>query len=111
MSTEKPASSTPVPVLLEANQQIVLPGPVALEALREIEYILISLRKISDHALFNPEFDFDAATAGFVVDGQVRNRLTKVRKLLSERFDNSLGADDMGDIERYVEDLTFWKPA
>lgn len=110
MSTAKPGSPN-TPSLLPANQQIVLPGTVALEIMRELEYMLISLRKISDHALFNPAFNFDSATANFVVDAQVRNRLAKVRGLLSEGFDNSLGADDMGDVERYVEDLEFWKPA
>lgn len=111
MSPAKTKSPKNPPSLREANQQIVLSGAVALDILRELEFMLISLRKMSDHAIFNPEFDFDTATGNFVIEGKLRDRLAKVRALLSEPFDGTLGDDDMGDIERYVEDLEFWKPS
>jgi hypothetical protein len=100
----------PATALLAANQQIELPGAIALEIMREIEFMLISLRKISDHHLYTPMDDFDKTVTDFVYGARFPHRLAKVRALLSERFDNSLGEDDQGDVERYVEDLEFWTP-
>jgi hypothetical protein len=100
----------PATALLAANQQIELPGAIALEIMREIEFMLISLRKISDHHLYTPMDNFDKTVTDFVYGARFPQRLAKVRALLSERFDNSLGEDDQGDVERYVEDLEFWTP-
>lgn len=35
-------------------------------------------------------------------------RLAKVRGMLSEKFDNTLGNDDMDDIERAMDGLKYW---
>ena len=42
---------------------------------------------------------------------KVTERLAKVREILSEKFDDRLGEDDMGDLERAMEDLRYWTPS
>lgn len=39
----------------------------------------------------------------------VTHRLAKVRAILSMKFDETLGDDDMGDIEREIENLKYWE--
>lgn len=39
---------------------------------------------------------------------RINDRLNKIRRILSEPFDDRLGEDDMDDIERVVEKLSFW---
>ena len=42
---------------------------------------------------------------------KVTERLAKVREILSEKFDDRLGEDDMGDLERAMEELRYWTPS
>lgn len=98
------------PSLLPANRRIVLPGEDALRILREIEFLLQSLHHIGRH--YYPDGDDDGA------DVQRRaqycaetTRLALMRRILSAPFDTTLGADDMGDIERAVAALPLWRAA
>lgn len=54
------------------------------------------------------EMDYAYETTKFIDDWKVTQRLAKVREILSEKFDRSLGDDDMDDLERAIEDLNFW---
>ena len=98
--------------MLEQNKKIVLTGEEALEALKEIEFILISLHKMGSYYAEKPGAleEYRRATTDFIDDCAVTQRLAKVRGIISQHFDDSLGDDDMDDIERYVSDLKLWKP-
>ncbi|WP_248803761.1 hypothetical protein [Pseudomonas sp. MWU13-2100] len=96
--------------MLEANKEIVIPGEAALEALKEIEFILISLHKIGSYYTDKPKADYQRATTDFIDNKNITQKLAKVRRILSEHFDTSLGDDEMDDIERHMENLDFWKP-
>ncbi len=98
--------------MLEQNQNIVLTGGEALDVLREIEFILISLHKMGSYYAEKPGAteEYWKATTNFIDDCAVTQRLAKVRTIISKNFDDTLGADDMDDVERYCSDLTFWKP-
>ena len=37
------------------------------------------------------------------------DRLANIRKVLSCKFNNDLGVDDMSDIERALENIDFWE--
>ncbi|SFS29064.1 hypothetical protein [Pseudomonas sp. NFACC42-2] len=98
--------------MLEQNQKIVLTGKEALDALKEIEYILISLHKMGSFYAEKPGAleEYRKATTDFIDDCAVTQRLSKVRTIISQHFDDSLGDDELDDIERHFSDLKFWKP-
>ncbi|RON56321.1 hypothetical protein [Pseudomonas frederiksbergensis] len=96
--------------MLETNKKIVIPGDSLLEALAEIEFILISLHKMGSFYSDKPTEDYQRATTEFIDNEKVTQKLAKVRRILSENFDNSLGPDEMDDIERRMENIEFWKP-
>jgi hypothetical protein len=95
--------------MLDTNKEIILPGKCALEALAEIEFILISLHKIGSYYNDNPIADYQRATT-FIDNEKITQKLAKVRRILSESFDNTLGEDDMDDIERQMGNIELWKP-
>lgn len=98
--------------MLEKNEKIVLPGKEALDALKEIEFILISLHKMGSYYAEKPGAleEYRKATTDFIDDRAVTQRLAKVRRIISTHFDDSLGDDDMDDMERHFSDLKFWEP-
>lgn len=99
--------------MLENNEKIVLPGKEALDALKEIEFILISLHKMGSYYAEKPGAleEYRKATTDFIDDCAVTQRLAKVRRIVSMPFDDSLGADEMDDMERHFSDLKFWEPS
>lgn len=96
--------------MLDTNKKIVIPGESALEALAEIEFILISLHKMGSYYSDKPLADYQRATTDFIDNKKITQKLAKVRRILSESFDNTLGEDDMDDIERHMKSIEFWKP-
>jgi hypothetical protein len=57
-----------------------------------------------------PIADYQRATTDFIDNEKITQKLAKVRRILSESFDNTLGKDDMDDIERHMKNIDFWKP-
>jgi hypothetical protein len=98
--------------MLEQNEKIVLTGTEALDVLKEIEFILISLHKMGSFYAEKPGAleEYRKATTDFIDDCAVTQRLAKVRGIISLHFDDTLGDDDMDDIERHLSDLQLWKP-
>ncbi|WP_248744490.1 MULTISPECIES: hypothetical protein [unclassified Pseudomonas] len=96
--------------MLETNKKIELKGEDALEALAELEFILISLHKMGSYYSDKSVEDYQKATTNFIDNEKVTHRLAKIRKIISKSFDTTLGDDDMDDIERHVENIQFWKP-
>ncbi|AKS04964.1 hypothetical protein [Pseudomonas trivialis] len=98
--------------MLKQNREIALAGEEALDALKEIEFILISLHKMGSYYAEKPGAleEYQKATTDFIDEFSVTQRLAKVRAIISKQFDDSLGDDDMDDIERHLSNLKFWKP-
>lgn len=92
---------------LPANSIIQLSFEEAIEILGEIEAILISLHKIGSHY---PEAgrDYERETTRYIDGWRVTRRLAHARRILSEKFDTTLGNDDMDDIERALEGCPYW---
>ncbi|WP_284116286.1 hypothetical protein [Acinetobacter pittii] len=98
--------------MLEANKKLVYTGDEVLSVLQEIEFILISLHKIGSYyaeTLPNSYEEYAKETTNFIDNNNVCDRLANVRKVLSRKFNNDLGADDMSDIERVLENIDFWE--
>lgn len=94
----------------DTNKSITLSGESALVALAELEFMLISLHKIGSYYMDKPVEEYYAATTAFIDNNHITHRLAKIRSIISEPFDPSLGDDDMDDIERRVCQIEFWKP-
>lgn len=102
--------------MLKANEKIVLSGTETIELLKEIEIILISLHKIGSYygtkwhegKLDKEKYEYERETNRFIDEWKVTRRLAKVRCILSEKFDDTLGDDDMDDLERAMESLKYW---
>ncbi|KRP43963.1 hypothetical protein SAMN04490190_2246 [Pseudomonas libanensis] len=99
--------------MLEKNKEIILAGEEALEALKEIEFILISLHKIGSFYTDKPGAveEYRRITTDFIDNCEITKRLARVRTIISHHFDDSIGDDDMDDMERHLLGLKFWKPA
>jgi len=103
--------------MLKDNESIEIPGPEAIEALSEIEYILISLKKIASYYYERVDapptdttpVEYALETTRFIDENEVTRRLAKTRKIISSKFNHELGDDDMGDIERACETIEYWE--
>ncbi|MCY6387998.1 hypothetical protein OXU89_10900 [Acinetobacter baumannii] len=98
--------------MLEANKKLVYSGDEVLSVLQEIEFILISLHKIGSYyaeTLPNSYEEYAKETTNFIDSNNVCDRLANIRKVLSYKFNNDLGVDDMSDIERALENIDFWE--
>ena len=99
--------------MIEKNKEVCINGEKLLLALKDIEYMLISLHAIGSHyAPDLPEkaLEYRARTTQFIDDGKVTERLAQIRRTLSSAFDQTRGDDDLTDVERALDDLVFWKP-
>ncbi|MFC3024434.1 hypothetical protein ACFODT_11425 [Vibrio zhugei] len=91
------------------NDKIILRGDEAIDILQRIEKILISLHNIGSHYRDKSEMDYSLATCRFIDQCGVSEDLATIRAVISEKFDRSLGDDDMDDIERAMESVSFWE--
>ncbi|WP_296181166.1 hypothetical protein [Pseudomonas sp. UBA1879] len=103
--------------MLDKNEMIELSGGEAILIIKEVEYLLISLNKIAEY-YYNDErtisieqtgIDYALETTRFIDQSQITRRLAKIRRIVSEKFDNTLGSDDMDDIERELEIMKYWE--
>ncbi|HIA3423703.1 TPA: hypothetical protein ACWP5X_005314 [Escherichia coli] len=99
------------------NENIELTGEEALSILREIDYLLISLRDIARYYyhtqdngnMIENEIDYCKETTGFIDRNKITHRLAHIRMIITEKFNNELGDDDMDDIEREMEKIKYWE--
>ncbi|SHL29587.1 hypothetical protein SAMN02745136_04561 [Anaerocolumna jejuensis DSM 15929] len=94
---------------MEENKEIVLAENEVLEILKEINLILISLHDMDSYYMGKDAGEYEKETTRFVDEWKVTSRLAKVRGVLSEKFDNTLGDDNMDDLERAMEGLKYWE--
>lgn len=103
--------------MLKENENIQISGAEAIEALREIEYVLISLKKIASyyyeranvHPTKTTSLEYALETTRFIDNNKVTQRLANVRKIISTKFNQELGDDEMSDVERELEAINYWE--
>lgn len=93
----------------EENKEITYKGEEMIAALQEMEYILISLHRMGSYFSDKERNSYTEETAEFIDNSLVCDRLAKIRTFLSAGFDDTLGDDEMDDIERACENLPLWK--
>ena len=90
--------------MMEKNKEIMLTGNEALEILKEINLILVSLHDMGSYYMDKDTIEYEKETTRFVDEWKVTSRLAKIRAVLSEKLDNTIGDDDMDDLERVIPD-------
>ena len=90
------------------NKSITISGEDLINVLKEIELILVSLHDMGPYYVDHDKKNYEAETTRFIDEWQVTKRLAYVRKVLSEKFDLTLGDDDMDDLERAMESVKYW---
>ncbi|WP_411570173.1 hypothetical protein [Pectobacterium cacticida] len=104
--------------LLKDNEKISLTGEEAINILADVEYMLISLRDIARHYYNNVSGDISSEdralyceeTTRFIDENEITKKLANIREIITEKFNLELGDDDMDDIEREMEGISYWKP-
>lgn len=98
--------------MLKINKELLYTGGEVLNILQEIEFILVLLHKIGSYyaaTLPNSYEEYAKETTNFIDGNNVCDRLANIRKVLSCKFNNALGVDDMSDIETALENIDFWE--
>lgn len=100
--------------MLEENKLINIPGIEAIEVLKAMDYLVVSLDKIGSY-YYDPENITDDVDkrieqeiGRFIIDNKVLDTLANARALLSAKFNRELGEDDMDDVERATEETIYW---
>ncbi|WP_454054448.1 hypothetical protein [Clostridium sp. Marseille-Q7071] len=95
--------------MIKENEKIVLSGDEAIEILKEIDVILISLHDMGSYYMDKDTREYEKETTRFIDEWKVPHRLARIRGILSEKFDNTLRDDEMDDLERAMEKLKYWE--
>ena len=94
--------------MMEENKKIILSGEEAVAILKDVELMLVSLHRIGSVYMDKLESDYAYETCRFIDEWRITHKLADIRSLISEKFDTSLGDDDMDDLERAMEDIKCW---
>ncbi|ESP93660.1 hypothetical protein [Pseudoalteromonas luteoviolacea] len=92
----------------DENNQICLTGSEAIEILKEVNTIMLSLHKIGSKYEEYDDIEYCLTTTKFIDEWKVTQRLATIRRMIKEKFDLSLGEDDMDDVERAMENIKIW---
>jgi hypothetical protein len=96
--------------MLPANGKICLTFEEAISVLRELEVVVVSLHKMGSFYADKDRLAYERETTRFIDEERITQRLAEVRGLIADKFDRSLGEDDMDDVERAMVDVDLWRP-
>lgn len=92
------------------NQTICFDGQELLDIFKEIDFILISLADMGiNYELYKNHYAYEKDNTRFIDECQVTQKLANIREIITSKFDNTLGIDDMSDLERATESTEYWK--
>lgn len=92
------------------NQTICFDGQELIDIFRQIDFILISLADMGrNYELYQNHDAYEKDTARFIDECQVTQKLAKVRQIIASKFDDTLGDDDMDDLERAIQDTQYYQ--
>ncbi|MDF9619092.1 hypothetical protein P5705_15705 [Pseudomonas entomophila] len=97
------------------NEAFVLRRKDVINLLQEAEFIVVSLENLSQHYEASGEKSYATCNeyctelTGFIDAENVTARLASMRSLISRLFDDTLGDDDMSDLERALEPVIVWE--
>ena len=77
--------------------------------LRTLNEFVVSLDHIGSASYDMTKTEHDAALTDFIRRHKIFRKMAEARAILSEPFATKLGADDMDDLEREMQDVRYWK--
>lgn len=97
-------------MLNDKNQKICFEGQELIDIFVEIDFILISLAEMGrNFELYEKRELYEKDTTKFIDECNVTGRLATIRAIIAKKFDNTLGIDDMDDLERVTQYTNYWK--
>lgn len=92
------------------NQNITFNGQELLDIFIEIDFMLISLVQMGrNYELYKNHYAYEKDTTRFIDECQITTRLAKIRGIIANKFDNTLGIDDVDDLERATQNTKYWQ--
>lgn len=92
------------------NQTICFDAWELIEMFKEIDFILISLAEMGrNYELYKNHESYEKDTTRFIDECQITQKLAKIRGMIANKFDDTLGDDGMGDLERATENAQYWQ--
>ena len=80
-----------------------------ISVLRDLEMMVVSLDRLGSYeGAAKDDADHNRLLADFVTDWDVFRKLAEARAVLSEPFDDHVGADGMDLLERTMGDVKYW---
>lgn len=95
--------------MLKANNQtITFSGQELIDIFVEIDFMLISLAQMGrNYELYKSHYAYEKDTTRFIDECQVTTRLARIRELIANKFDDTLGVDDVDDLERATQNTKY----
>jgi hypothetical protein len=98
------------------NEKITYTFDELKDVLGELELILQSLHTMGAYygdkfSTYSEEIyyrEYEKETTRFIDEWHICSRLAKMRSILSEKFNETLGEDNMSDLERSMEKVKHW---
>lgn len=92
------------------NQNIAFNGQELLDIFVEIDFMLISLVQMGrNYELYKNHYAYEKDTTRFIDECQITTRLANIRELIANKFDDTLGVDDVDDLERVTHNIKYWQ--
>ncbi len=102
-------------MMRNTNETIFLSKKDVEYLLREVEFVLVSLVRLNNFykeklgQAFSIHDEYCEAVTEFIDAERVNDRLAKMRMVIASKFDDTLGDDDMDDLERVLDKIEFWE--
>jgi hypothetical protein len=87
---------------------ITLSREEALEILRQVNLMLISLHQMGSYYQDRDRSSYEKETTRFIDEWKVTQRLSSIRRTITSKFDLVAGLDKMDEVERALEGLKYW---
>jgi len=92
-----------------SKNQVAYPRKKIIAVLRSLEELVVSLDRIGSASYGMTKAEHDAALADFIQRHKIFRKAAQARRILSEPFPTTLGADHMDELEREMQDVPYWK--
>lgn len=92
-----------------SKNQVTYPRKEVLAVLRTLEEFVVSLDRIGSASYDMTSAENGAALTDFIQRHKIFRKMAKARAILSEPFRGPVGSDGMGELEREIQGVRYWK--
>jgi hypothetical protein len=93
---------------MESEEYIRIKKKDAIEMIRDISIIIVSLDRIGSYGSRIDEQTLNNIIAEFIITWSACPKLARIRTIISDEFSDELGPDDMDELERALEGTPYW---